>query len=38
MVLMATLGCGMTILARGSADLIERRAPVLRFEKIAPGR
>ncbi len=35
MVLMATLGCGMTILARGSADLIERFAiPVLRFEKI----
>jgi alkylation response protein AidB-like acyl-CoA dehydrogenase len=35
MVLMATLGCGMTILARGSADLIERYAlPVLRFEKI----
>ena len=35
MVLMATLGCGMTILARGSADLVERYAlPVLRFEKI----
>jgi hypothetical protein len=35
MVLMATLGCGMTILARGSAELIERFAlPVLRFEKI----
>jgi alkylation response protein AidB-like acyl-CoA dehydrogenase len=35
MVLMATLGCGMTILARGSADLVERFAlPVLRFEKI----
>jgi len=35
MVLMATLGCGMTILARGSAELVERFAlPVLRFEKI----
>lgn len=35
MVLMATLGCGMTILARGSAALVERFAlPVLRFEKI----
>jgi hypothetical protein len=35
MVLLATLGCGMAILSRGSADLIERFAlPVLRFEKI----
>ncbi|CAG1007238.1 butyryl-CoA dehydrogenase [Myxococcaceae bacterium] len=35
MVLMATLGCGMTILARGSAELVERFAiPILRFEKI----
>jgi alkylation response protein AidB-like acyl-CoA dehydrogenase len=35
MALLATLGCGMTILSRGSTDLIERYAlPVLRFEKI----
>jgi len=35
MALLATLGCGMAILSRGSADLIERYAlPVLRFEKI----
>jgi hypothetical protein len=35
MVLLATLGCGMAILSRGSAELIERFAlPVLRFEKI----
>jgi alkylation response protein AidB-like acyl-CoA dehydrogenase len=35
MVLMATLGCGMAILSRGSPEAIERCAlPVLRFEKI----
>jgi alkylation response protein AidB-like acyl-CoA dehydrogenase len=35
MALLATLGCGMAILSRGSADLIERYAlPVLRFQKI----
>ena len=35
MVLLATLGCGMAILSRGSAELIERYAlPVLRFDKI----
>ena len=35
MALLATLGCGMAVLSRGSADLIERYAlPVLRFEKI----
>ena len=35
MVLLATLGCGMAILSRGSAELIERYAlPILRFEKI----
>ncbi len=35
MVLLATLGCGMAILTRGSAAIIERHAlPVLRFEKI----
>jgi acyl-CoA dehydrogenase len=35
MALLATLGCGMAILARGSAELIERYAlPVLRFDKI----
>jgi len=35
MALLATLGCGMAILSRGSATLIERYAlPVLRFEKI----
>lgn len=35
MVLIATLGCGMAILSRGSAQAIERSAlPVLRFEKI----
>jgi hypothetical protein len=35
MALIATLGCGVAILARGSADAIERFAlPVLRFEKI----
>jgi len=35
MVLMATLGCGMAILSRGSTEVIERCAlPVLRFEKI----
>lgn len=33
--LLATLGCGMAIVARGSAPLIERFAlPILRFEKI----
>ncbi len=35
MVLLATLGCAMAIVSRGSAELIERYAlPVLRFEKI----
>jgi alkylation response protein AidB-like acyl-CoA dehydrogenase len=35
MVLLATLGCGMAILSRGSAELIERYAlPVLHFDKI----
>ena len=35
MVLMATLGCGLAILSRGSAEVIERCAlPVLKFEKI----
>ena len=35
MALLATLGCGMAILSRGSAELIDRYAlPVLRFEKI----
>ena len=35
MALLSTLGCGMAVLSRGSADLIERYAlPVLRFEKI----
>ena len=35
MALLATLGCGMAILSRGSADLIESHAlPVLRFHKI----
>jgi acyl-CoA dehydrogenase len=35
MVLIATLGCAMAILDRGSADLIERYAlPVLRIDKI----
>ncbi len=35
MALIATLGCGMAILGKGSADTIERYAlPVLRFEKI----
>jgi alkylation response protein AidB-like acyl-CoA dehydrogenase len=35
MVLLATLGCAMTILARGSAGVIERYGiPVLRFEKV----
>ena len=35
MALIATLGCGMAILGKGSADTIERHAlPVLRFEKI----
>jgi alkylation response protein AidB-like acyl-CoA dehydrogenase len=35
MALIATIGCGMAILARGSAETIERYAlPVLRFEKI----
>lgn len=35
MALIATLGCGVAILARGSADAIERFAlPVLRFEKM----
>lgn len=35
MVLLATLGCGMVILSRGSAETIERYAlPVLGFEKI----
>ena len=35
MALLATLGCGMAILSRGSADLIERYAmPVLRFDTI----
>lgn len=35
MALLATLGCGMAILSRGSAALIEGYAlPVLRFEKI----
>lgn len=35
MVLVATLGCAMTILDRGRASLIDRYAlPVLRFEKI----
>jgi len=35
MALLATLGCGMAILSRGSAELIERYAlPVLRFDKI----
>ncbi|MEB2285305.1 MAG: hypothetical protein B6D46_12780 [Polyangiaceae bacterium UTPRO1] len=35
MVLLATLGCAMTIVARGSADMIERYAlPLLRFETI----
>jgi alkylation response protein AidB-like acyl-CoA dehydrogenase len=35
MVLVATLGCAMTIVARGSAAAIEHHAlPLLRFEKI----
>ncbi|OGP83437.1 MAG: hypothetical protein A2Y95_05665 [Deltaproteobacteria bacterium RBG_13_65_10] len=35
MALVATLGCASAILARGSADLIERYAiPIFRFEKI----
>jgi alkylation response protein AidB-like acyl-CoA dehydrogenase len=35
MVLIATLGCGMAILERGSAALVERHAlPILRLEKI----
>jgi len=35
MVLLATLGCAMAILARGSAEIIERYAlPVFRFDKI----
>ncbi|MFQ5418157.1 MAG: acyl-CoA dehydrogenase family protein [Myxococcota bacterium] len=35
MVFIATLGCGMAILGRGTPDAIERCAlPVLRFEKI----
>ncbi len=35
MVLLATLGCAMAIVSRGSAELIEQYAlPVLRFEKI----
>ena len=35
MVFIATLGCGMAIVARGSAELVEQYAlPVLRFEKI----
>ena len=35
MALLATLGCGMAILSRGSTDLIERYAmPVLRFDTI----
>jgi alkylation response protein AidB-like acyl-CoA dehydrogenase len=35
MALLATLGCGMAILSRGSADLVEHYAvPVLRFDKI----
>ena len=35
MVLIATLGCAMTIVDRGSATAIERHAlPLLRFEKI----
>lgn len=35
MALLATLGCGMAILSRGSAELIEHYAlPVLRFDKI----
>jgi alkylation response protein AidB-like acyl-CoA dehydrogenase len=35
MALVATLGCGMAILARGSAAQVERFAlPVLRFEKL----
>jgi len=35
MALLATLGCGMAILSRGSPELIERYAlPVLRFDKI----
>jgi len=35
MVLVASLGCGMAILGRGSAEVVERCAiPVLRFEKI----
>jgi acyl-CoA dehydrogenase len=35
MVLIATLGCAMAILDRGTADLIERYAlPVLRFDKV----
>jgi len=35
MVLLATLGCAMAILARGSAEIVERCAlPVFRFDKI----
>ena len=35
MALLATLGCGMAILSRGSAELIEQQAlPVLHFDKI----
>ncbi len=35
MVLIATLGCAMAIVARGSAEVIERYAlPLLRFERI----
>ncbi|MBW2290326.1 MAG: acyl-CoA dehydrogenase family protein [Deltaproteobacteria bacterium] len=35
MVLMATLGCGMALVERGSAEVIESCAmPVLRFEKV----
>jgi alkylation response protein AidB-like acyl-CoA dehydrogenase len=35
MAFIATLGCGMAIVSRGSAELIERYAlPVFRFEKI----
>ncbi len=35
MALLATLGCGMAIVAQGSADAIERYAgPVLRFDRV----
>lgn len=35
MAFLATMGCGMAILSRGSAELIERYAlPVFRFDKI----